>query len=281
MRKNVTFFLVFLAADQLANSNRPATNSPQYQSPQPTYYQSNAQYDRMNTVSEPYNNRYAQSQSYYNQAQSQPSYYQTNPQSTMANQPSNMNDNSGRMGPPNPNAAMDQEVGKKIRDLLSSGQFTKGYLDLSYRVQNGNVIVKGYANSPENRNKIEEAIRKIPGVKDVDNRIFLDRNSPTAPSNLPPEQALNTGMPVSDQALINAIQDKLSTSWFTKEFKNVTVAVDFGVVDLGGTIDTQADKEKVEDIVKNINGVKQVNNNIMVKSSSDETPKKMASQSQR
>ena len=74
----------------------------------------------------------------------------------------------------------------------------------------------------------------------------------------------NASMPkvVSDTDIINSIRNTLSSGWFSKGFQDVTFDVYNGEVNLKGSVDSLDDKIKVEQGVKKIDGVKQVNNQI-------------------
>ena len=60
------------------------------------------------------------------------------------------------------------------------------------------------------------------------------------------------------------VHDQLSSGWFSKGYKNVSFDVGSGNVTLRGTVDTLADKTKVEDTVRAIDGVRQITNQIAV-----------------
>ena len=72
---------------------------------------------------------------------------------------------------------------------------------------------------------------------------------------------------VSDLDIRKKIHDALSPGWFSKGFEEVTFEVNNGNIDLGGYVDTIDDKHKVEEKVKKIDGVKNINNQIQVKES--------------
>lgn len=69
---------------------------------------------------------------------------------------------------------------------------------------------------------------------------------------------------VSDQELTKKINDKIGPGWFTKGYDQVNFQVNNGFVTLQGSVKTQEDKEKVEKIVRDIDGVKGVNSRIAV-----------------
>lgn len=73
-----------------------------------------------------------------------------------------------------------------------------------------------------------------------------------------------TNTMVSDEDIRNDIQKKLDGGWFSKGYKGVTFDVRNGNVTLRGNVETQEDKNKIEDTVRDIKGVMNVRNEIMV-----------------
>lgn len=69
---------------------------------------------------------------------------------------------------------------------------------------------------------------------------------------------------ISDADLAKNIRDKLAGGWFSEGYDQVTVRVFNGDVTLGGSVKSQADKEKVEKEVRNMDGVRNLNSTIAV-----------------
>lgn len=69
---------------------------------------------------------------------------------------------------------------------------------------------------------------------------------------------------VSDQEIKQKIKDTMNSVWFSKGFENVSYEVNYGNVDLNGSVETSEDKHKIEDSVKKISGVRQVNNQLTI-----------------
>jgi osmotically-inducible protein OsmY len=67
----------------------------------------------------------------------------------------------------------DQDLGKKIRDKIGSGWFTKGYDEVEVQVRNGNVMLQGTVKTPEDREKVEKEVHNIDGVRSVNNQIRI------------------------------------------------------------------------------------------------------------
>jgi len=71
---------------------------------------------------------------------------------------------------------------------------------------------------------------------------------------------------ISDQELLKKIRNKISSGWFSKGYDEVDVKVTNGNVTLGGTVNTMDDRKKVEKDVREISGVRSVNNQVTVQS---------------
>ena len=69
---------------------------------------------------------------------------------------------------------------------------------------------------------------------------------------------------VPDQEIYEEIQNELSPGWFSRGFPNVSFDVKNGNVNLRGTVDSTKNKNKIERGVKEIEGVRQVNNQITI-----------------
>ncbi len=69
---------------------------------------------------------------------------------------------------------------------------------------------------------------------------------------------------VSDQRIGKEVNDALGAGWFSKGFQDIKFDVNNGVVNLRGSVDTLENKKKVEATVREINGVKQVNNQLTI-----------------
>lgn len=74
----------------------------------------------------------------------------------------------------------------------------------------------------------------------------------------------NTSRTNQDQVINKKVQDLLAPGFFSKGYPTVTFEVLEGVVTLRGSIDTQSNKQQLEDSVRNIDGVTRVNNQLIV-----------------
>jgi len=73
----------------------------------------------------------------------------------------------------------------------------------------------------------------------------------------------------SNEAISKKVKDLLAGGWFSKGYSNVSFDVNNGVVNLRGSVDTRETKEKLGMAVRELNGVKRVNNQVMVKENQD------------
>lgn len=81
-----------------------------------------------------------------------------------------------------------------------------------------------------------------------------------------------TATSASDQEILKKIQDKIGPGWFTQGYDQVKAQVNNGVVTLRGAVKTWKDKEKVENEVRNIHGVRTLNSQISVEEPSSNQP---------
>jgi len=79
-----------------------------------------------------------------------------------------------------------------------------------------------------------------------------------------PQDRFQTG---NDKEINKKIRDKI-TGWFTDSYKNIQLNTANGVVTIEGFVETFSDKNKLNDELKNVDGVRSVNNNVQVKNKS-------------
>ena len=170
----------------------------------------------------------------------------------------------------NQRTSSDQEINKKIQDTLSSGWFFKGFKNVSFDVNNGNVNLRGSVDTLENKNKVEDAVRKIDGVRQVNNQIAIVKENSDAYSEsqlqsserkYPQDAASNS----QDRQINAKIRDKLSNGWFSKGYETLVIRTANGVVVISGTIDKPEDVQKISDQIKEVDGVRSVNPQLTVK----------------
>jgi osmotically-inducible protein OsmY len=182
----------------------------------------------------------------------------------------NNDNNYGSQGGDNQKSASDREINKKIQDTLNSGWFSKGFQNVSFDVNNGNVTLRGSVDTLENKNKVEASVKKIDGVKQVNNQITISKESPDTYSEaqlqnsekkFPQDTASNS----QDRQLNAKIRDKLNNGWFSSGYETLVIKTANGVVIISGTVDKPEDVRKIGDQIKDVDGVRSVNNHLTVK----------------
>lgn len=209
------------------------------------------------------------SNGYNNQYQGN-GYYQGNPPQNQMHYQNQMYQNQQQNAPltPEQQAIQDKEIQKKISSALTSW-FSKEYQNISFDVNQGFVTLKGTVNTPNERNKAEEKIRTIAGIRQINNQITVleDPNKANASSmnkaqnnKYPSDFAATEG----DKELNSKIRNKL-TGWFSNDYEAVVLRTNNGFVILAGTVNSPNDIKKVNDKVSSVSGVRSVYNQLSVK----------------
>lgn len=223
-------------------------NSQAYYQNDGRNYQGNNQYD--------YQQSYGQNQQYYQQG-NQP--YYRDQQEYYDNSYGSQNNGNKEVS--------DQELNKKIQEKLSSGWFSKGFQNVSFDINNGNVTLRGSVDTLENKNKVEDSVRKIEGVKYVTNQITIVKESPNAYSETQLQDSekkypYDVATTAQDRQLNAKIRDKLSNGWFSKGYDTLVLRTTNGAIAITGNVDKAEDIQKISDQVKNVDGVRSVDNQV-------------------
>lgn len=242
------------------------------------YYQPNQRpttqgyYQRDDRNDQRYNPYNSQQQSPQNQSydQNQQYYQRQASQSYDRGQQRNADNPYRSQQGDNQRTASDQEINKKIQDTLSSGWFSKGFQNVSFDVNNGYVNLRGSVDTLDNKNKVEDSVRKLDGVRQVSNQITIVKESPDTYSDsqlqssekkYPQDTASNS----QDRELNAQIRDKLNNGWFSRGYDTLVIRTANGVVIVSGTVDKLEDIQKIGDQIKDIEGVRSINNQLTVK----------------
>lgn len=166
---------------------------------------------------------------------------------------------------------------KKLSKIIACCVVLGGFTSMANAVENQNNPNSGTYNrnksiNPQNKeiNQSQDSYyykgnyQKNKNNSDANQR---DIQNPTGKKNgyLSLADRFNTAATTSDQELVKKIHDKIGSGWFSKGYEQVTVNVNNGVVTLSGSVKTQADKEKVEKEVRNLDGVKKLDSQIVVR----------------
>lgn len=161
----------------------------------------------------------------------------------------------------------DQVIARKITDTLKGGWFSKGYETITFSVHQGNVELNGTVEKEEDRKKVEDAVRKIDGVRNIHNQISFSR-TPAAKDdrkddmNKYPQDRYVTPL---DRKIATNVRDSLS-SWFSSNPEFLAVYVDNGNVMIRGYVTNLKEREKITEKLKEVDGVRSINNQMLIRS---------------
>lgn len=183
------------------------------------------------------------------------------------------------------NSDADRALGQRIRDAIKGGWFSKGYEQVSLDVNNGIVTLKGFVISLDDKKKVENAVKDVNGVNNVNNQLTVQANQDNASSmrnanvnqantddddeddddeddnDYPQDRAATD----ADRRLNNKIRDAISNGWFAKKFETLVIRTDKGTVTIEGVVESFDDQRKLNDEIRKVEGVRSVNNNVQVK----------------
>lgn len=178
----------------------------------------------------------------------------------------------------------DRDLLAKIMDKVEENNKSDNWNSINIKIFKGIVSLTGTVGSEQDRRDVEVVIRKIAGVKGVDNKIKLavkEDQSNHYSDNYNPnsyqaknERALETQqqsqqaapeMSDMDRKIQQKIKDALKGGFFSRGYEGVRANVQNGNVILTGTVESKRDLEKVIKIVENIDGVQNVVNQINIK----------------
>jgi len=123
--------------------------------------------------------------------------------------------------------------------------------DIKIQSKDGAVTLTGMVNEDSHKSLAQDTVSGLPGVKSVDNRLDVKGTPPTANS---------------DAWLVTKVK---TTLLFHRSVSTAKTEVDVkdGIVTLRGTADNQAQKDLTTEYAKDVEGVKEVNNEMTVKKS--------------
>ncbi|MFH0976850.1 MAG: BON domain-containing protein [Spirochaetota bacterium] len=122
-------------------------------------------------------------------------------------------------------------------------------------VKDGVVYLRGYTANLAQKELTAEYTRDVEGVKDVINEMTV--------SKTPEKTIRTTGEKIDDASITAQIKIALLLHRSTSVL-NTTVSTKRGIVTVGGKARNAAEKDMVTKIVNDINGVKSVNNKMIV-----------------
>ena len=175
----------------------------------------------------------------------------------------------------NQKTVSDQDIQRKVHNALSSW-FSNEYKNVSFDVNNGVVTLRGTVNTEEEKRKAEDSVRKIDGVRQVNNQI----NVTEAKTALNDQNQQNTdnandeenkqkypydyAATPADKQINEKIREKLKGGWFSKGYEGIVIRTTNGVVIIAGRVDKPEDIKKINESLKNVEGIRSINNQAQV-----------------
>lgn len=234
------------------------------------YYQNDRTYQDRNNNYQNSRQNYQDDQNYYQQ-NSRQNYQDNNQNQTYHQQNSQGYQNDRNYNSNNTQNSSNQDINQQIREALSSGWFSRGYENVSYDVNNGVVNLRGTVETAKNKTDVEDRIKKINGVRQINNNITVSNNSDVKSNYNYSEDKLkesekkfpqDSAATLEDRQLNARIRDKLNNGWFSKGYETLILRTSNGVVVISGTVDKSEDVQKIGDQVKEVEGTRSVNNQL-------------------
>jgi osmotically-inducible protein OsmY len=147
----------------------------------------------------------------------------------------------------------------RIESSARQSYVFKTYLkddDIKIESKNGAVTLTGIVSEEFHRSLAQETVAGLPGVKSVDNRLEIKGAAPTANSDAWLKEKVHTTL------LFHRSVSYLKTEVDVKD----------GIVTLRGNAESQAQKDLTTEYAKDVEGVKDVNNEMTVSPTSKKKP---------
>ncbi len=179
----------------------------------------------------------------------------------------------------------DADLTKRVQDAIAPGYFSKGYERVTVRANGGTIILQGYVENHDDKQSLENAVRKIDGVRDINNQVMVQSAygatgmngnrgltgatgyagttgySATDAREFPQDRAATA----EDSQINKRIRDQVSRGWTWDSYKEVTLDTKDGVVTLKGSANREVDLQKLITEIKKINGVRSVQTDVNLK----------------
>jgi hyperosmotically inducible protein len=146
----------------------------------------------------------------------------------------------------------DASVTAGVKSALTSNDSTKAR-QINVETKDGVVQLSGFVDSTDAKAAAETTALNVEGVKTVQNKLLIrDPNR-------------STGQAVDDTVITAKVKGEIAGKAGLGTASDVNVEVNSGVVELSGFVSTPDEKAKAAEVARNINGVKDVHNNISLK----------------
>ena len=146
----------------------------------------------------------------------------------------------------------DESVRMRVNSALHDNADYK-YSGVKVAVFKGTVQLNGFVDTSDQKSKAVEIAKQVTGAKDVADSITVKE-----------QNGSGNAASADDKSLTERVRSALSGNPDYK-FGEVKVAVLHGTVQLSGFVDASDQKSKAAEIVKQVSGVQNVENNITVK----------------
>jgi hyperosmotically inducible protein len=147
----------------------------------------------------------------------------------------------------------DATILTSVKSQLVSDKVTDAG-DINVDVNRGVVKLSGFVDNAEQKSQAAAVARKVDGVQSVQNDIAVKKGGGSS-----------AGEVVDDSILTAKVKAALVGSSATKAHQ-INVETNQGVVQLSGFVDDAAAKSAATDVAKSVTGVKDVKNELSVKS---------------
>lgn len=145
----------------------------------------------------------------------------------------------------------DSVVTTRVKSALLADHNTKS-LDIKVETRKGQVQLSGFVDSKERLDKAIDLVRRVEGVKGVENAMTVK------------EGTLTVGDAVDDSVLTARIKSALFADPNVKSF-DIAVVTRKGEVQLSGFVDNREQISRVIDIVRGVAGVEKIDNQMSLK----------------
>lgn len=139
-----------------------------------------------------------------------------------------------------------------VKSALAADSVTEAY-DINVDVNRGVVKLAGFVDTSREKSQAADIARNVDGVQSVQNDIAVKQGDSTV------------GEVIDDSILTAKVKTALIANSDTKAHQ-INVETDHGVVQLSGFVDNAAAKSAATEVAKSVTGVKDVKNELSVKS---------------
>ena len=147
----------------------------------------------------------------------------------------------------------DTTITTKVKAALLADDQVKG-TDIEVETRKGEVQLSGYVDSQAQVDRAIEITRGIEGVKNVDNKMTVKTAETTV------------GEKIDDGIISTKVKAALADDEGIKNSTDIAVETRDGEVQLSGYVNDQAQMDRAVEVVRSVEGVKNVINNMSIKS---------------